>query len=85
MFSLIQQVFIVLLRFSKSFATKCLPLNDGPCMVRPTLFDLNPVELKYYPFMVSLVKCNESCNSGNDLYTKVCVPSKTKYTNALSI
>ena len=29
-------------------------------MVRPTLIDLNPVELKY-PFMISLDKCTESC------------------------
>ena len=33
-----------------------------PCMLRPTLTDLNPPELKYYPFMISLDKCNGSCN-----------------------
>ena len=46
---------IVLLRFSSSLAhsqTKCLFLNDEPCMVRPTLADLNPVEHKYYSFMI---------------------------------
>ena len=32
------------------------------CMLRPTLIDLNPPELKYYPFMISLDKCNRSCN-----------------------
>ena len=46
MFSLIKQVFIVLLSFSGSLATKCVPLNDEPCMVRLTLTDLNSVELK---------------------------------------
>ena len=53
-------LFIVLLNFSESLArdqTKCLFLNDEPCMVRPTLFDMNPVELKYYPFPISLNKC----------------------------
>ena len=53
-------LFIVLLNFSESLArdqTKCLFLNDEPCMVRPTLFDMNPVELKYYPFTISLNKC----------------------------
>ena len=34
--------------------TKCLILNDKPFMVRPTLIDMNPVELAYYPFLVSL-------------------------------
>ena len=58
MFSLIKQVFIVLLSFSESLAhdlTKYLFLNDGPCMVRSTLIDLFPVELEYFSFMISLV------------------------------
>ena len=53
MFSLVKQVFIVLLSFSSSLARvriKFLSLNDEPCMTRPTLIDLNPAGLKYYPF-----------------------------------
>ena len=77
MFSLIKQVFILLLCFSSSLAcvakvsdqTKCLSLNDEPCVVRPTLIDLNLVKLKYYAFMVSLDKCNV-------LSPKMCVPKK---------
>ena len=62
MFSL----FIVLLSFSKYLATKCPFLNNKPCKVRPTLFDLNPVKLKYYLSMISLNKCTGS--------SKICVP-----------
>ena len=67
MFSLMKQVFIALLSFSSPLArvpkarAKYLSLNDEPCMVRPTLIDLNPVELKYYPFMISLNKFTGSC------------------------
>ena len=49
MFSLV----IVLLSFSSSLTTKCLFLNDEPCMARPTLVDfelkpnLNSFVLKY--------------------------------------
>ena len=74
-------MFIVLLRFRESLAlhwTTCLFLNDEPCMVRPTLIDLNPVELKYYPFMISLNKCTGSCNV---LSPKICVPKETKDIN----
>ena len=39
----------------------CL-LNDEQCIIRHTLIDLDPVELKYYQFMVSLDKCTGSCN-----------------------
>ena len=56
--------FIVLLSSLARVAdlTKCLFLNDAPCMVRPTFIDKNPVELKYYPFIISFNKCTKSCN-----------------------
>ena len=57
-----------------SLATKCMSLNNEPCMIRPTLIDLNPVELNYYSFMISLDECNGSYNSDNDLSTKIRVP-----------
>ena len=55
-------MFIVLLRFSESLATKCQFLNDELCIVRPAFIDLSPVELKYYAFKISLDKCTGSCN-----------------------
>ena len=80
MFSLIKQVFIVLLSFSNSLAPVakvsgqiCLSLSVEPCMLRFTLIDLNPVELKYYSLMISLGKCSGSCNV---LLPKICVLRK---------
>ena len=70
-------LFIVLLSFSSFLETKCLFLNDEPCMVRPTLINLNPVELKYYPFMISLNKLLEAVLS----YLQKCVPKETKDIN----
>ena len=64
MFSLIKQVFIVLLSFiweslarvaKVSDRTKCVSLNFETGMSRTTLVDLNPVELKYY--LVEVVMC----------------------------
>ena len=81
MFRLIKQVFIVLLSFSSSVApsqTKCLFLNDEPCMVRPTVIDWNPAELKHDPFIISLINCSGSCNI---LSPKRCVPKETKDIN----
>ena len=78
---LIEQVFIALLSFSKSLATKCVSLNNEPSKNWPTLIDLNPVEFRYWPFMISLHKCSGSCNSVDHLSTKICVPSKTKDIN----
>ena len=74
---LIKQVFIALLSFSGSLATKCMPLNNEPFIARPTLIDLNPVEINYYSIVISLDKCNGSCNVVDDLSTKMCVSSET--------
>ena len=87
MFRLFKQVFIVLLSFSSFLAclakvseqTICVSLNDEPYTVIPTLIDLNPVEFKYCPFMFNLDKFSGSCNSGNDLSTKICLPSKKRH------
>ena len=62
MFSL----FFALLSLSDSLArdrVKCLFLNGETCMFIPTLIDVNPVKLKYYPFIISLNNCTESCIS----------------------
>ena len=84
MFRVIKQVFIALLGFSGSLAsianvsnfTRCMSLNNQPCMTRPTLIDLNPdeciQELRYYPFMVNLDRCNVSYN----IYDVPCVSNK---------
>ena len=58
MFSL----FVVLLSFSSYFAlyqTKCLLLNDEPCMIKPTFINMNRIELKYYLFMINLKNAQE--------------------------
>ena len=47
-------------------------------MTRPTVINLNPVELNYYPFMINLDKCIGSCNAVDGLSTKIYSPSKTK-------
>ena len=43
-----------------------------------TPIDLNPVEVKHYPFMISLDKYSGSCS---DLSPKICVLKETKDLN----
>ena len=50
-------------------------------MIRPTPIDINPVEPKYYPFMIGLNKCSGSCNG---LSPKICVAKETKDISAKS-
>ena len=42
--------------------------------------DINPIDINYYPFMI-LDKCNKVEIVGDDLSTKVYIPSKTKDVN----
>ena len=73
MFRLIKHLFIALLSLSGSLATKCVSLNNEPCMIRPTIIDLNSVEHNYYSFMVCLDKCSGTSNAADDLSTRICV------------
>ena len=45
------------------------------------LIDLNPDELRYYSFMVSLDRCNGSFDTFHDLFDRSCVLSKTRKVN----
>ena len=65
---------IISLSFSSSLAIKCVSLNDEPCMIRPTFIDTNPVELKYYVFMIILDKFSEI---NSILLPKIYVTKKT--------
>ena len=71
MFSLIKQVFILLLSFSSFLVrdrTKFVSLNHELYIIRPTLINLNPVDLKYYPFMISLDECSGIFNIFSQKY-----------------
>ena len=72
---------ILLMSFIKSSATKCVSLNNEPCMIRPFLINLTHDEIKYYPFLIKLDKYNRNFNPVNDLSMRICVPSKTKDVN----
>ena len=56
-------------------------MNNQPCMIRPTLIDLNPDELHYYLFTVLLANCNWSCNTAEDQFGRIDVPSKIEDKN----
>ena len=73
MFGFFSKIFIVLLSFIGSLATKCMSLNNEQCKTRPTLIDLNPVEFNYYQFMISLDKCNGSCNALTKVSGRICL------------
>ena len=90
MFKLIKQVFITLLSFNRSLAsifntaghTECTFSNNQQVMSQLTLINLHTNEyiegFHNCPFAINLDRSMGSCNTLNDLYYKVCVPSKTE-------
>ena len=53
-------------------------LCSQSCLTRPTLIDLSPSELCYYPFVIGLDRCVGSCNTCNNLVYGLCVSNKTE-------
>ena len=65
--------------------TTCISLNNQSCMTRPTLINLNPDKYNqgwcYYPFLVTLDRCNGRCNTLHDPSNSICVPNKSEDVN----
>ena len=68
-----------------SIHTKCVSLSNQKCETQHTFINLHPnehsQELHYYPFAVKLDECVGSCNTLNELSSKVCVTNKTEDLN----
>ena len=57
---------------------KCVSLNNQSCKARPTLRNINSEKTLFYQFIVSVNKCDRSCDTIDDPYTRVCVRNKVK-------
>ena len=64
---------------SSSFWIQNVPMS--PNLVLFTFIDLNPDELFYYPYIVSLDRCHGSCNTVKHLFVRICFPNKTENIN----
>ena len=56
-------------------------MNNWQYMVRQMLLNLNLDGLQYYPFIISIDRCNGSCNIVEDLLCKICVYNKIEDVN----
>ena len=76
---------LIALNFGGSLATKCMSLDNEPCIARPTTIDLNLDEHNHglcsHQLMVGLERCVGSCNSIDDPSSRIYVPNKTKGVN----
>ena len=73
------------MRLSRPLATKCVSLDNPPCIARPILIDFNSSELcqglSHYPCAITLDGFHASCNTLNNFSDMICVPNKTENVN----
>ena len=55
-----------------------MSLNNKQCKTRPFLIDLNPTELKYYLYIITLDKCNGNYNTLTKILDTICVLNKVE-------
>ena len=85
MFGLTKKMFIWLLPsiVSASNSAKPASLNNEKCMTLPTRINLYPnqdsQELHYYPFAVNLDRYAGSCNTLDDISSRLCALDETRY------
>ena len=56
-------------------------MNNQQYIVRPTLIDLSPDKISFYPFIVSLNTCNVSCSTVEDLFGRIFISNKMEDVN----
>ena len=89
MFGFIKTIFLTGLAFLSSLVSAtplsciliCILMNNQAFKIKPEIINVNSNEPVFYPFSIKTSKCNGSCNSINDPYTKICDPDAVKNVN----
>ena len=86
MFRFTKQMFMVMMlagaiMFWWIIGYKFVSMINHPCMVRPTLNDLNPDEFHYYPFINIMNRCNGSYNTLENPVSRIYFPNKMEDVN----
>ena len=48
------------------------------CTIKTEIINLNTNEPMFYPYSIKISRCKGSCNTINNPYAKICVPTKLK-------
>ena len=78
------QASTALLSFNRTLVAKLKSLNNENFLAISALINLNPNELHYYQFVVSLGRYNRRCNTLDDPSGKIYVPNKKENVNLIA-
>ena len=59
----------------------CVSMNKQKCKIRSEIINVNTNEPVFYPYSITINKCQGSCNTINDPYAKLCVSDIIKSIN----
>ena len=81
MFGFIKKVFFIAMTFFSANvlnvnSLQCVSMNNQGCKIRTKIIDINNNDPVFYPFSISVNKCNGNCNNINDPYAKLYVSDK---------
>ena len=68
----------ILSSFTNASSLSCISMINQECKTRPQIVNVNSNNPIFYPFSIKISKCSDSCNTVNDLYSKICVPDVIK-------
>ena len=60
---------------------ECVSMNNQECKIRSEIINVNTNETVFYPYSITINKCEGSCNTINDPYAKLCIPATIKNIN----
>ena len=70
-------IHLILLLIKKHFVLVCI-ITVTIVIYLPEIINVNTNEPIFYPYSIKINRCQGSCNTINDLYTKICVPGNVK-------
>ena len=74
-------VFQIFMLSSKLRTIKFVSMKNQQCKIRSTLIDLNLDELHYGSFIISINRCDGSCNTVEDPFCRTFFPNKIEDVN----
>ena len=81
MFGFFKKNIFTAMTFFSCNVLKCVLMNNQESKIKSAIISISSNEPTFYLYSIEVIKCSDSCNNINDLYSKLCVPDVVKNLN----
>ena len=81
MLGFLKKIIFTAMTFFSCNVLKCVLMNNQESKIKSAIISINSNEPTFYLYSIEVIKCSDSCNNINDLYSKLCVPDVVKNLN----